>query len=355
MPSSSGSPPDPADVLDRVRAFVEERRLWPARRPMLAAVSGGPDSVCLLDVLSRLRKGRGRLVIAHVDHGLRPDSSRDASLVQQLAAEASLPCEVVRVDVGGFARKHRIGLEQAARALRYRALADVAGRQGSPLVATGHTADDAVESVLMHLVRGAGPEGLRGIAARQMIAPAALGPVDSDVSFPQLDVVRPLLPLRRAETVRYCETRGLDWTEDPMNEDPRYLRNRVRHHLLPTLRTYNPRIDRALLRTSELLRDEDMALERVVDRVWSRVVRECGGGCALHVPILRRQPVAVRRRLVRRALADLDRDGSGFGYEAVTRILGLLAGDRPGRVQVGQRVIAVREGDLIQFRRESKS
>lgn len=207
---------------------------------IVVAVSGGPDSIALLDVLAALAPVWGwRLVVGHVDHGLRPESAGEASWVAGRARALGLPCEVRRVDAAGFAREHGLSPEAAARLLRYRALEELRAETGATRIAVGHHRDDLVETVLLRLLAGAGSDGLAGI-------PPVRGPV-----------VRPLIERSRAEIEAYLRDRGLAWLEDPSNRDPAFPRNLIRHELLPWLeQRFNPRLRDALARSAALLRDE---------------------------------------------------------------------------------------------------
>jgi tRNA(Ile)-lysidine synthase len=332
--------------------LLSERHLCGPRQRVVVAVSGGPDSVCLLHVLSRIHRTGRRLVVGHVDHRFRPDSHEDAEFVEQLARRFGLPYLMVRVDGPGYARAHGFGLEQAGRALRYQALAAVAREHGAGLVATGHTLDDSVESVLMHFVRGAGPEGLAGIAAREALDLRGLGPVALDTGGPSVVVIRPLLAMRRAETAACCARHDLPWRTDPTNADTRLARNRVRHHLLPVLRTYNPAVDLAVARTANVVRDEQVWLDAIVGRIWSRAVRSGDDGVELRTDLLRRQPRAAQRRLLRRAAAAAGGGGENLGFEAIERALVFAAADRPARLQLPNRLVLIRAGEWLELRRE---
>ncbi|MBI4349189.1 MAG: tRNA lysidine(34) synthetase TilS [Elusimicrobia bacterium] len=237
-------------------------RLWPKlltgadsllRRGdrVLVAVSGGPDSVCLADFLARLRDRRRLEVrLAHFDHGLRRGSAGDARFVRALAERLGVGVDVKRLDVRGLARRERRSVEDAGRALRYRALERLARRRRCNKVATGHQKDDQAETVLLHLLRGTSAEGLAGIPERR---PLARG----------IEVVRPLLALSRAEILEYLRYRGLDRREDPTNRSTEFLRNWVRHELLPQLEKKAPGVAGRLAAISTAIRS---ALRRASTR-----------------------------------------------------------------------------------------
>lgn len=346
----------PEQVVARVRALAERERLYGAGDFLILAVSGGADSTCLLDVMRQLRPGSSpRMAVVHVDHAYRANSAEDGAFVRDLATRAGLPCEVARVDGPEYARRHRLGLEQAGRALRYQHLARAAVRHGARMIVTGHSRDDSVETMLMHLLRGAGGEGLRGIGVRESLELARLGPPALDDLPPSATVIRPLLGLGRAETAAYCRARGLAWRVDPSNDDPSFLRNRVRHHLLPVLRTYNPSIDGTLARTAMLLRDDEAWLEAATARRGRRLLRVTSDGLQIELDGWRRQPRAAQRRLARRAADALGAGGEGLGFEAVERFLRFAETDTGTRLELPNRLLLTRAGHQLRLARRGES
>jgi tRNA(Ile)-lysidine synthase len=200
-------------VRRAVATALDRRTVIAAGESVLIACSGGPDSVALLDALARLAPPRGiRLIVCHVDHGLRSGSAAEAEVVAAFAEERGLPFRASRVIVspGG-------SLQDRARTARHQALADAAHDAGATVIALGHTADDQAETVLMRALSSATPHGLMAMAERN-------GPL-----------ARPLLRVWREQTIGYCAALGLVFIEDPSNEDLRFLRSRVRHELLPAL------------------------------------------------------------------------------------------------------------------------
>jgi tRNA(Ile)-lysidine synthase len=213
------------------------RGSWPELRgPGVVAVSGGADSVALLRILAGWAQP---LVIAHLNHRLRgDDSDADEAFVGALAESLGLACRSIAIDVAEAARQRGDNLEETARQRRYEFLASVASETAAAWVATGHTADDQAETVLHRLVRGAGIQGLRGIARDRELRPG-------------LRLIRPLLAVTRADVVTYLREIGQPWREDLSNRDPAFTRNRIRHELLPLLRTFNPAIVDVLGRLAE--------------------------------------------------------------------------------------------------------
>ena len=211
------------------------------------AVSGGADSLALLHALRALAGPRGwRLAVVTVDHGMRPGSAADAAFVADHAKAIGLPARVCTLTPGDLARHRPAGPEGAARAARYEALWPAADELGCSWLATGHTLDDQAETVLLQLLRGAGPDGLAAMAVRTG------------------RLLRPLLGVRRAETRSCCAAAGLAWREDPTNAGDGPLRNRVRHHLLPLLEELRPGATQTLARTAALAADERDWLDPLV-------------------------------------------------------------------------------------------
>lgn len=259
--------------------------------PLVAGVSGGPDSLALLDGLARLLPA-SRLVVAHLDHGLRPSAAAEAALVAEAAARRGLRYVGGRADVPALAREAGLSLETAARAARYDFLAAVARAEGAAAVVAGHNADDQAETILMHLLRGAGADGLRGMAA------AAPLPGHAD-----LWLLRPLLGIDRAAIEAYCRDAGLEPATDASNRDPAFTRNRLRHELLPALSAHAPHVAQRLRETGIILAAEDDLLSALEDDAWQAAAQPAPAGVALGRAAWREQPLALRRRLLRRAVA----------------------------------------------------
>ncbi|HET9496911.1 MAG TPA: tRNA lysidine(34) synthetase TilS, partial [Candidatus Limnocylindria bacterium] len=213
--------------------------------PLVLAVSGGPDSMALLHGAAALSRSRGwQLVVAHLDHGLRPDSAADATFVTEAADALGLTWRLRRTDVAAEAGARGFGIEEAGRAARYAFLDAVAADLGSEtLVATAHTADDQAETVLFNLARGTGQRGLRGMRTRRG------------------RVVRPLLHARRADLRAALDGAGLPYRLDPTNDDLRRTRARIRGEVLPALEALNPAAVEALVRFASLAADDDALLD----------------------------------------------------------------------------------------------
>jgi tRNA(Ile)-lysidine synthase len=297
------------------------------------AVSGGADSVALLHALHTLAGPREwRLGVLTVDHGLRPASAADAAFVAEEAGRLGLPLCLLRLAPEELERHRRAGPEGAARAARYAAMLAAADEHGWGWLATGHTEDDQAETVLLQLLRGAGPDGLAGMAVRSG------------------RLLRPLLGVRRAQTRACCAALGVRWREDPTNQDQRFLRNAVRARVLPLLEELRPGATATLARAAELVRD---------DRAWTAGLAaatlddlagppaEGSRDVVLACEALVVLPLGLARRVVRAAAA---RAGQPPPDAAATdAVLDLAGGRHPGPVAWAGRERACRDGGALRF------
>jgi tRNA(Ile)-lysidine synthase len=309
--------------VQKVLNYIRVKKLVSRGERLVVAVSGGPDSVCLLYILVELREELGiALHVAHLDHRLRgKDSAADAAYVAGLARRLGLSATIEARDVNAYRKRNRLSLEEAAREVRYAFLMQVAEAIGATNVAVGHTADDHTETVLMHLLRGSGTRGLRGLLP---ISPWPSGAVG-------LTVVRPLLVLRREETAAYCRRRHLKPCIDTSNLSPRLLRNRVRRYLLPGLRKYNPKVDEAMLRTAAIASDDLDFIDKEVDRLWNEVVHDEKGAVVIVKKGFNTLLPALKRYLLRRAVASVLGSLKDIEANHIEDLLGAL--DKPaGRI-----------------------
>ena len=275
-------------LLEKVHATLVKHRMLASGGTLLVAVSGGIDSVVLLTVLNRLASEFSvRLAIAHLDHGLRgQEAEEDADFVHRLAATLDLPINRERIDIKAVAEERRMNLEAAARDVRRAFLERSARAVGAERIALGHTLNDRVETLLFHLVRGAGPTGIVG-----------MHPINPPY-------IRPLIDVSRDEILSFALEQGLTWREDCSNLDLSFSRNRIRHQIMPLCRDMNPRFLEAAARTADLLLDERSALETLLDVSWNDVlIKHDAGSVILDRQRLRALPLEIQRLLLRRATA----------------------------------------------------
>lgn len=348
--SRHAHPQTPAGgAVEEVRERVHAGGLLGSPCPVVAMLSGGRDSVCLLDVLVALC-GPERVHALHVDYGLRPGAQEDERHCRELCLKLGVELEVVHAQGGGIAgegeseREVEGNLHAWARELRYRAADELAARldgtegdtsrlgvsracaRALARVATGHTSTDQVETILYRLAASPGRRALLGMERHSG------------------RLVRPLLDTSREQTAAYCRERGLAWREDPSNEDPSFARSRVRHGLLAALQAVHPAAAENVLRTAELLREESACLQQLVDS-------ELSGSEYLDVERLRALPAALQRLLV---IHLAERAAGAFVPQAGGRVPELLAlAERGARAElhIGGLLSAVLENGRLQMRR----
>lgn len=296
------------DLVERFRRHVATLDLPPGKA--LVAVSGGPDSVTLLDLLIRTRDSHGlELVVTHLDHGIHPDSGQVADQVRTLAESYGLPFEHGRLSLGSLAG------ETLARTRRYAWLEAVRARIGADIIMTAHHADDQAETVLMRVLAGSGPAGLAGIA-----------PV-------QGKIVRPLLPFTRVELTRHLQDVGLAAWIDPANNDPRHLRSWLRTEVLPLLRGRLPHVDASFLRVAAQAAQNRAAWDAILDLLPGLDLRLENGGISVAAPGLADYDSALGQAVI---LALARRVGCRLGPSRLERVVSLLQRRASGaRVPLG--------------------
>ncbi len=301
----------------RVAEHCSRHSLLPSGAPVLAMVSGGPDSICLMHLLSRLHDGP--VGVLAIDHGLRPESADECAAVVAAARALGLAASVesLRMTPGA-------GVQERAREGRIASALGHAEAGGYVRIATGHTASDQAETVLFRLARGTGRTGALGIAPRR----------DA--------FIRPLLILDAGETREWCAERGIVVVQDLSNADPHFARARVRAGLLESLAAVHPGAERHVAAFAEMLRDEADMLRPLEDAAWDRI----SDGPGLRVGPLAEEPEAMRRILVRRLVVGAGLPSEALASAAVARILSLV--ERPGRLVLpGRGVAAIERGRLV--------
>ena len=288
--------PKHIDLTTRVCRFFDYYRPPTRPGPLLVAVSGGPDSVCLFHLLFRLRDRLGiKIHIVHLDHRLRGnEAAADARYVSELARQFDVPATIDSRDVKAYRAQKHLSLEEAAREVRYTFFAEVAKSVKSTAVAVGHTSDDNVETILMHLIRGTGTRGLRGLLPVTRWNPPGNN----------LVIIRPLLDISRAETQQYCQDNQLETRTDTTNTSLYLFRNRIRLELRPILESYNPQINEALLRMAAIAGDDIAYLDKKGQQQWKKVVTKRSDGLVLNKERLLALPTALKRQLLRMAMEE---------------------------------------------------
>ena len=286
---------------------------------LLVGVSGGMDSMCLLHLLY---KNGYSIVAAHFDHSLRDNSSDDARFVQNMCDLWGIPFELKRMDVKKYCTENGQNIEEGARNLRYEFLFDTAKNKGASAVLVAHHADDQVETVLMHFIRGAGLSGLKGMKYTSYLE-----------QFSKIiPIIRPLLDVSRKQIELYCEENQIPFIEDKTNTDVTFFRNRLRHELIPEMETYNPRFRETLIRTTHSLQADHDLINDLVSKEWEKVVIEIQTRfIKLNLARLRAQPKGLRWNVIIKAIKILRPDIRDFDQSVLIRLDELITGAIDGK------------------------
>ena len=300
----------------KVRRTIEKYAMLQREDRVVVGVSGGADSMALLHVLAELRQEiRLSLFVAHLDHGLRAEGPAEESFVHEASRHLGLPFISQKGGVREKQEQQRLTLQEAAREVRYSFLLETARICQATKIALGHTADDQAESILMHLLRGSGTRGLGGIP-----------PVRDQV------IVRPLLESWRGEVESFLQERKVGFLTDPSNRSLHFLRNRIRHELLPILRQYNARLPRTLVQMGEILRAEEDVWQNLVKEKFPTLVKNQNRiSITLDIPSLKAQPLALRLRSLRHATEKILGNLRGVGLAHVLAVDQLLYHPEPNQ------------------------
>lgn len=324
---------DSAAFTERVRSFGRKWALWHRGSRILAAVSGGPDSLALLRVLSGLRKDEGfDLVCCVVNHHLRKEAGAEADFTASVASDLGIPCFIEEADVPAWRARFGGSVETAARVLRYEMLRSRAAASGCDTIAAAHHKDDQAETVLYRLVRGSGMTGLCGMAPRQG------------------DIIRPLLSVTRRDIEAYLADFPYTPCHDQSNDVPDTARNLIRLEVMPLLRKINPQAGGAMCRAAESFREDEAYLRECLAPAVKELVWE-DGRCRAGRKAILRLPPALGRRLLR---AIWERLGAEVpAWEDTERILAFLASGRSGKWTSAAGVLVLQEYGEALFQRGS--
>ncbi|NEQ70441.1 MAG: tRNA lysidine(34) synthetase TilS [Symploca sp. SIO2D2] len=318
----------------RLHQTLRQRQLLKQQQPVLIAVSGGQDSLCLMKLLLDLQPKWGwQLAIAHCDHRWAKDEGI-AAHVQQIAHSFGLPfIKQIAAEITTS--------EAAARQWRYQALVEIASTHGYPNVVTGHTKSDRAETFLYNLIRGSGADGLAALTWKRPLAPG-------------LELVRPLLEVTRTETLRFCQQQHLPIWLDTYNQDLKYARNRIRQELLPYLKNnFNPQVETALSQTAELLRADVEYLENAAYQLRQEAIREESAGnlVKLNRLSLRQAPLALQRRVIRQFLQENQPTAPSFEQiEELTALITAPNRSRTSSLPGGTTAVVEGEWIILDFR-----
>ena len=291
-------------------------------RPLLVAVSGGPDSVTLLHLLHTLSAQFPLSIqVAHLNHGLRGAAAdQDAAYVQKVAKNLNVPIIIEVADVRAFRNKYKLSLEEAAREVRYSFLFKAAHRVNASAIALGHTEDDQAETVLLHLLRGTGLQGLRGMLEHS--------PTGNLPEHKGLTLIRPILKLTRQQTLACCQTKGITPQDDSSNNQMEYTRNKIRHLLIPNLTQYNPSIKKVLARLAKTTSRDLNFIDQELSKKWGDLVTPKPYGLSIHRDAFLNLHLSLQAHLLRRAWGFLCGRASGLTSIHIENMMALAKKDR---------------------------
>lgn len=246
---------------EKVLKTIKKYQLIENGNTIVIGVSGGPDSMALLNILININKNKKlnyELIVAHINHGIRVEAEEETQYVEDFCRKNKIKCFVKREKVENIAKEQKIGTEEAGRKLRYDFFEEVAKKVNANKIATAHTANDNAETVLMNLIRGSGTSGLKGIDAKR-----------------NNKYIRPLIECSRKEIEEYCESNKLEPKQDKSNSENIYTRNKIRNILLPLIeKEFNPNIINSLNRMSQIVKEENEYLQKQVEKKYNEILIE---------------------------------------------------------------------------------
>jgi tRNA(Ile)-lysidine synthetase-like protein len=340
-----------AEILDQVQSALEQA-CHPTRKTIVVGLSGGIDSQVLAHALRQVCVDTGRELLAvHVDHGLRSESSSDANRVREICDAWGIPfvCSAVHVDEWDEVLKQ--GTESAARHARYAALANAAIEHKTDFIATGHTLDDQVETVLLRLLSGTGLEGLSGMS-RVSCRSIPLKPGRSgDQHFA---IIRPLLSTSRTQVEEYAREVGIQPIEDSTNKSITYRRNALRHNVVPHLDAIEPSMRESIARTTTLLQDDARFIADAVDQIFTELVAERGEVWMLERHRFSLEHKAIQRRVLLRILEPVLPANARIGLERIEALRKAAVDGKPGKlIEVADDVVAYVDYDRVAIGRSA--
>ena len=284
-------------LIRRVNHTLKLYKLFPEHSRILVACSGGPDSMALLHILqdiARHRHTKYKFGVAIVDHSIRPESKDEVLWLRNQVDTLGLPFYTTTFDVPSLNKDLKLSEETIGRQVRYQWLNEIAQSEGYDYIAVAHHKDDQAESILAHLIRGTGLNGLTGMAV-----------VSYDYDVP---VIRPLLDVTKAELLAYLAHRELTYCIDSTNDDIRYQRNRIRHRIIPELESINPNVVDAIARLGSSISEDLAVISNLTAQAFDRLVTIDKNEMSLSRRALRKEPLAIQRRLWQRLVSSIDSD-----------------------------------------------
>ena len=285
------------EIIRTINHTLKSHNLFPENSRILVACSGGPDSMALLYLLQDIATHRHttyKIGVAIVDHCIRPESKEEVLWLQHQVEELGLPFYSATFDVPRLSKEHKQSEETIGRQVRYQWLNEIAQSEGYDYISVAHHKDDQAESILAHIIRGSGLNGLTGMSV-----------VQSEYAIP---VVRPLLDVTKEDLLAYIGTKHISYCVDSTNEDVRYQRNRIRHRIIPELEAVNPAVVDAIVRLGSSVNEDVMVISDLTSRTFDKLVSIGDDEVRISRRALRQEPLAIQRRLWQRLVSTIDSD-----------------------------------------------
>lgn len=285
------------ELIRTINHTLKSHNLFPENSRILVACSGGPDSMALLYLLQDIATHRHttyKIGVAIVDHCIRPESKDEVLWLQHQVEELGLPFYSATFDVPHLSKEHKKSEETIGRQVRYQWLNEIAQSEGYDYISVAHHKDDQAESILAHIIRGSGLNGLTGMSV-----------VQSEYAIP---VVRPLLDVTKENLLAYVGTKHISYCVDSTNEDVRYQRNRIRHRIIPELEAVNPAVVDAIVRLGSSVNEDVMVISDLTSRTFDKLVSIDDDEVRISRRALRQEPLAIQRRLWQRLVSTIDSD-----------------------------------------------
>lgn len=285
------------ELIRTINHTLKSHNLFPENSRILVACSGGPDSMALLYLLQDIATHRHttyKIGVAIVDHCIRPESKDEVLWLQHQVEELGLPFYSATFDVPHLSKEHKKSEETIGRQVRYQWLNEIAQSEGYDYISVAHHKDDQAESILAHIIRGSGLNGLTGMSV-----------VQSEYAIP---VVRPLLDVTKEDLLAYIGTKHISYCVDSTNEDVRYQRNRIRHRIIPELEAVNPAVVDAIVRLGSSVNEDVMVISDLTSRTFDKLVSIDDDEVRISRRALRQEPLAIQRRLWQRLVSTIDSD-----------------------------------------------
>ncbi|MBF0204186.1 MAG: tRNA lysidine(34) synthetase TilS [Desulfamplus sp.] len=357
-------------LIDKSLKTIEQYNMFSAEDALLVGVSGGPDSVALLLLLLDIARSSFssspsypslRIGIAHINHCLRgEESERDQAFVTSLAEKYNLPCHTLKIDVPAVAKEKKLSFEEAARDVRYAFYSQIAKSHNYTKIALGHNSDDNAELVLMNLLRGSGTKGIAGISPvrdNHIMINKNLVDDKSHSDIKTNKIIRPLIEVSRQEILEYLNLKQQTYVLDSSNDDTTYLRNRIRHSLIPHLKeSYNPSVVDSLNRLSRIIMDEESWMEEETEHIFrNAVVYMEEFETQLDLKFFNGVHPALAKRLARRAIESVKGDLKRITLKHIDDILALISSVSGGtNLHLPDRIRVIKSRGSICFRKESR-